>query len=257
MIEHRHWFAALLVVLVAPAWAVECPAARAMADGEQEMESRKEAIQRPEWLLMEFLASDKSKKSQKLFNEEVARSAQRVTDMTTMLTELTSLPEGTPAIPEEGTPACETFTRVRTTVLKLLEDRDAELKKYLYGDYKFIWGCDQIGVKLVSLGNSINKPDSKVRPQVMVMAAGMALGPPMMAARMKQEEFDALAGEMFQPSTLQGRTRYAYAGLRCLRGYQGEKIAPLAASSEALGKCDATQWATLGQCVAEATATKR
>jgi len=58
---------------------------------------------------------------------------------------------------------------------------------------------------------------------------------------------------MFQPSQLPARTRYSYSAMRCLRLHQGVEIAPLGASSEALAKCETSDWAKLGKCVADAT----
>jgi hypothetical protein len=259
MLKLAQWPGALLgllVVFASPAIAVECPAARAMVDGQKDLELRKDQIQRPEWLLMEYLVSDGAKKSRKLFADEVKRSLQRMNDMMKLVDEVKNLPAGTPDIPEDGTPACETYTKVKDGVSQLFDQREAEIKKYLYGDYKFVWGCDQIGEKLVALGESVNKPDSKVSPKSMMLVVSIAMGPQTMAARMQPKELDALAAEVFQPSTLPARTRYAYAAMNCLRNYQGAKIAPLAASTEALARCETAQWEPLGHCVNEATALK-
>jgi hypothetical protein len=248
---------ALCLAGAAPAFGVECAAARAMADGEKDLEARKEAIQRPEWLLLEFLVSDKSKKSQKLFAEEVEKSARRGQEMTSLFAELQALPADTPPVPEDGTPACETITRAKASIDKLLADRDAEIKKFIHGDYKFIWGCDQIGMQLTNLGTKLNQPDSKVSAKTMALTVPIVMGPQSMAARMSPDELDRLTAEMFQPSTLPGRTRHAYGALHCLRNYQRIEFKPLAAVSEVLAKCETSQWQALGACVNEATLTPK
>jgi hypothetical protein len=237
-----------------PAVAAECQAARTMTDGMKDLETRKELIQRQEWLLLEYLASDGSKSSRKLLTQEVEKSAQRTREMVGYLGELTALPADTPPIPEEGTPACGTMTRVHGAVMKLLDQRTAEIKKYYEKTYKFLWGCDNIAVQLVGLGDRLNSQDVKPETARMVrLTADIMMGPYIANARLQPDEFQSLANEVFAPSTLPGRTRYAYTALRCLRNYQRQEVASLPAATPALAKCDATQWQPLGQCVAEAT----
>jgi|SRR5215831_12427700 len=253
MSRHIEWMGTLLVLLVAtPAMAAECAAARAMADGQQKIEQRKEAIQRPEWLLMEFLVSDGTEASRKMFADEIQRSTERTQSMSKLVQDMKDLPDDTPDIPDAGTPACEVITRVHTAVDQLLATREAEIRKYLDGDYPFIRGCDQIGTQLMTLG--ANKPGSKTTLKGATRAANAALTSQLGAVKMSVADFNSLVGDMLAPSTLPGRTRYAYAAMRCLRNYQGVKILSLGGSSAALARCDTTTWEALGRCIATATA---
>jgi len=247
------WIGLLVLSASMTLQAAECPAARAMKDGEKEFNARLETVQRQQWLFLEFLTSDGSKKSNELLAEEYGRNLVRQGQLADLAEEMKKMPGGAPDIPEEGTPACEVSTHAKDTVYKMVDESEAQLNKY-YGDgYLFVLGCDLLAVNLLPLGNSVNEPDSKVDPKTLLFMAETALDPLIKSAKLKPADFKKLAGEILQPSQLPARTRYSYTALRCLRINQGVEMAPLAASNQALTKCATSDWVKLGKCVADAT----
>jgi hypothetical protein len=247
------WTGLLVLSVSMPLQAADCPAAAAMFDDEKKFDSRKEAIERQQWLFLDYLTTGRSTNGRELLAVEQGRAQVRMDEMAELDKAVDSLPAGGPHMPAEGTSACEVATQAKEILYRQIEEREVEMQKY-YGDgYLFILGCDLLAVNLLPLGNSANKPGSKVDSKTMVLMSESGLDPLIKAAKMKPADFEKLAGEMLRPSQLPAKTRYSYAALRCLRTYQGVGIKPLAAANEALAKCDSPDWTKLGRCVDEAT----
>lgn len=241
----------------APSFAAPCAAAEAMRDGEGALEQRKDNLQRREWLLLEYLTSDGSKKSRKQLDLEVSNSMERTQRMMAHLESLKALPADTPEIPEDGTPACETITRVKVAIDELMDTRDKELTSLTGEKYPFLKACDEIGVKLVNLATSARKPGTTEKTIGMLkMTVDIVLGPQIHQARMNTQDFAQLVDEVFAADTPSPRAVAAYGALRCLRSYQRFAIKTLAEATPALAQCPATPWSELGLCLDAATRTK-
>jgi hypothetical protein len=253
----RRFARVLLIAAVlagASASAAECPAAKAMAEGVKALEQRKDNLQRREWLLLEYLSSDGSKKSRKLFEQEVANSKQRTENMMAHLESLKALPPDTPDIPDEGTLACQTITQVKTAIDELMDTREKELLDLTGKTYPFLKACDEIGVKLVNLAASTRDPE--VTPQSVAMlktTVDIVMGPQIYQSRMDHRDFGRLVNEVFSASGLNPRTVAAYGGLRCLRGYQRASIKSLPDAAAKLAECPPSPWAELGHCLGTVT----
>ena len=228
-----------------------------MRDGADAMEQRKDNLQRREWLLLEYLSSDGSKKSRKQMDAEVASSLERTQRMMAHLESLKALPDDTPDVPEDGTPACEIITRVKDAGDELLDTRDKELATLTGEKYPFLKACDEIGVKLVNLAASARKPGTTASTVSMLkMTLGMVMGPQLRQAGMNHQDFEQLVDEVFAADTLSPRAVAAYGALRCLRSYQHAGIKTMAAATPALAQCPVTPWSELGLCLDAATRTK-
>jgi hypothetical protein len=250
--------ASLLAVLgSSPSYAGPCAAAEAMRDGTDALEQRKDNLQRREWLLLEYLSSDGSKKSRKQLEAEVANSLERTQRMMVQLESLKALPDDTPEVPDEGTPACETITRVKVAGDEVLDARDKELATLTGEKYPFLKACDEIGVKLVNVAAGARKPGTTASTVSMLkLTLDMVMGPQIRQAGMNHQDFGQLVDEVFAADTLSPRAVAAYGALRCLRSHQRAGIKTLAAATPALAQCQVTPWAELGLCLDAATRTK-
>lgn len=251
--KHILFVCALLATPVIPLQASECAAAKVMNDGTSALEQRKDNLQRKEWLLLEYLGSDGSKKSRKQLDQEVASSRQRTENMLSHLESLKSLPPDTPNVPEDGTPACETITRVKTAIDELMDTREKELLDLTGKKYPFLKACDEIGVKLVNLAANSRKPDVTPKSVAMIkVTVDIVMGPQIYQSRMDHADFARLVDEVFA-SALNTRAVAAYGALRCLRGYQRAPIKALPDATPKLAECPTTPWAELGLCLDQAS----
>jgi hypothetical protein len=244
----------LFMLCGAPAHAAPCVAAVAMKDGAQALDQRKDLLQRREWLYLEYLTSDGSKKSRKRLEQEVANSQVRTAGMIEQLEALKALPADTPEIPEEGTPACETVTRVKAAIDGVLDVREKELAEVTAKTFPFLKACDEIGVQLVNLAASARKPDVTERQFALFkVTMDVMLGPQIHRARMDPADFGRLVDEVFAADNLSPRKVAAYGALRCLRGHQRARIKSLPESTPALTQCPTASWTELGLCLGPAT----
>ena len=245
--------AILALLLSAPGMGAECAAAQAMAAGTGELEQRKSMLQRREWLLLEYLSSDGSKKSRKLFDAEVAKSQERTTAMLAQLEPLHALPAGTPDVPEDGTPACATITQAKTAIDSFLDAREKELLDLTGQKFPFLKACDDMSVKLVSLAATARKEGASPKDATLLkLTLDLVLGPQIRQARMPPDAFGKLTNEVFAAGDLSPRALVSYAALRCLRTYQRADIKTLAEASD-LAQCPTPSWIELGQCAEKAT----
>jgi hypothetical protein len=248
------WVLAGLSLAAGAGHAAECAAAKAMSQGSGPIELRKDELQRREWLLLEYLSSDGSKKGRKQLDIEVANSKQRSLDMMVHLESLKALPADTPDVPEDGTPACTTITTVKTAIDGLLDTREKELLDLTGKKYPFLKACDEIGVKLVNLATNSRKPDVTPKSVAMLkITVDIVMGPQIYQSRMDHADFAKLVDEVFAADTLNPRAVAAYGALRCLRGYQRVPIKALPEVTPTLAQCPTSPWTELGLCLDQAT----
>lgn len=243
----------LFTLYGAPASAAPCPAALDMNKSLDVLERRTDLLQRREWLMLEYLASDGSKKSRKLLDKEVANSQARATVVIEHAKTLASMPAAATPLPEEGTPDCETITRAKTAIDELMALREKEVAELTEQTYPFLSACDVIATDLVNVGAKSRKEGSSSADALLRMSVGIVLGPHTHRARMNLDDLDRLTGELFVPTSLSPRTLTAFGALRCLRNYQRAAVKPLTEATPALAECPTLSWSTLGLCVAAAT----
>jgi len=249
-----------LTTLMALAWAshahaADCAAAQALNGSVHELELRKSAVQRREWLLLEFLTSDSAKASRALYAQEISRSVERMRVATAMNAEVASLPVDALTSAQEGSAECDVLTRVKKQTDEMISARTKEIDGYTHDQFPFLEGCHQIADALVRFAGLARDPQTKPETiRAARLALSIALGPAMYRSHVSPDDFDALAGASLEAPELAEPTRTAYLSLRCLKHYQGQtrRLKTLKDAAPALAACNPGHWIELGTCASTA-----
>ena len=255
----RPWSIALMA-LAAMGWTslahpADCPASRTLNESVRRLEADKSLLQRHEWLLLEYLSSDKSEASRALFEKEVKQSAERTRAAIAINAEVMALPAAALTSPQEGTAECEVLTRAATLNEELVSTRTKEIDAYTREQFPFLGACHQIADALVRYAAMARDPQtSSEKIRGTRIALSFALGPAMYRSRVSPDDFDVLAAASLESPELPDAPRTAYLSLRCLKHYQGQTrgLKPLKEAVSALAACNTVQWIELGTCTSSA-----
>lgn len=217
-----------------------------MAAETAQLEKTRDELQRREWLLLEFLSSDR--KTRKVYDEEIARSMERVSTVAGWTAELAQ----TPAVVEDGTPDCERITRVKGDMDAMMKARVAEVDTYYLKTFRQLWGCEGIATSMTNVHASLRKPDvTEGTRRAMMLALDFMTGPNQMAASVTGPAFQTMVGHVEMAPNLTPRQRYAYFGYSCLKRSQRQTKGLQSPDriEAGLALCDDRHWMTLGPCV--------
>ncbi|HTE41709.1 MAG TPA: hypothetical protein VK629_12830, partial [Steroidobacteraceae bacterium] len=238
--------------LSTPSLAVECLALKAMSQEPKELLVKRDNIQRSEWLLLEFLSTDKA--SKKVFDSEIALSAERSKQMTQRMAALAPLASGGQAPPEQGSADCAKFEKFKSDIEKMVIDREKEIAAY-HKKYGFLYSCEQISQSLYSHYKVMTSPDTSPQAKKYgAIALDAASSPFQMNAKVSGAPMQEMTKQAEAPLDISSQQRYAYFALSCLKRYQKQEkeLKPPAEIQSQLKACPTTNWTQTGMCVSAA-----
>jgi hypothetical protein len=245
----------VLMLLSTQVIAADCAALRAMSEEPKKLIEQKNNIQRSEWLLLEYLSSDKS--SKKTFEKEVAQSRQRAQPLVDNMNALAPLAESQPP-PQEGSPECAKFEQFKADVEMMVSDREKEVAAY-YKKYGFLYSCERIAQALLAHNKLMTSPDSTAQMKRMSYSVlDIGTGPFQMSARVSGAHMAEMAEQAEEALDLEPQQQYAYFALSCLKRYQKQdkSMKPPSEIQPQLKACPTTNWTQLGMCVSAAALVK-
>jgi len=229
--------------------AAECAALKIMSEQPKDLVAKKDNIQRSEWLLLEYLSSERSGK--RAFDAEVARSKERAQKLVENMNELALLAAGQV---EQGSAECAKFEQFKSDVEKMVSDREKEIIGY-HQKFGFLYSCERISQSLLAHNKIMTSPD--VSPQskrLGPMTLDIGTGPFQMSARVTGAHMQEMTKQAEAPLDLEPQQRYAYFAFSCLKRYQKQEkyLKPPEEIQAQLKACPTTNWAELGMCVSKA-----
>lgn len=237
------------------ALAADCAALKAMSEEPKELMEKKESIQRNEWLLLEYLSSEKS--GRKTFEKEVAQSQQRVNELMEKMKALAPLAESQPP-PQEGTPECKKFEQFKADTENMVSNREKEIAAY-HKKYGFLYSCGELSRYLLAHNKAATAADATSQSKRMsAMVLDIGTGPFQMSARVTGAHMDEMTKQAEAPLDLTSGQRYSYFALSCLKRYQKQEslLKPPSEIQPQLKACSGTNWMQIGMCVSAASLKK-
>jgi hypothetical protein len=234
--------ATLALAALAPAARAEsCSAIKTFDEEIGKLGQLRDANNRREWLLMEYLRTEAGKRESKATTELKDWQASKAAQVDQASREIAAVKMGADAAFDEGSEDCRTVKKVLATYQGVEAKQKDLVSRFYTKDFPFLASCEQTADRVVKL-HLMREQAGADRSGFDGLRALMNLTP---AANAMLDESLATPG-------LDPRARQAWFGLRCVRDKQRKPLPPLAAAAPALVQCDVKDWFVLGLCMRDA-----